>query len=285
MPSKSSRRKSSPGKSIRALNIISESDANLSTIKDAVGLLRKEISPIKVSIKKHFFSPSSGELDQMAADFVALRLTDPAKRDARAVDSFALRDFEKKILCGISRARGVPYEGTGLMKLYQKLPVDSCGQPSESCVVVTDRLIMTWSEDDLRYHARVGVFGFPCVISISGLVEAPARPREYYLAKQALGIRGIGASEQTLAEQFGGRYLEPDDERTKQVLRGYILQCLFYSYNLEPFCKNKNCMLFNAHWQEEMLHAQVESGKLCAKHQKLLLKIISGELADWIRSP
>jgi hypothetical protein len=254
----------------------------MSLVRDAIGLLNERIKPIRIKIQKECFSGESADLDDISNAFVRLRVIDPINRDARAIDSFALRDFEKRILCGISRARGVPYEGVGLMKLYQRLIGTIDTIPEEIHIVLTDRLIMTWSDDDLRFHARVAVFGFPSIISTSGMIEAPARPREYYLAKQALAIQGVADFESILATQFEGRYLELDDDRTKQVLRGYLLQCLFYAYNIEPFCKDENCVLFNAHWQEEMIHAQVESGKLCAKHEALLEKIISGLPVKWL---
>ena len=254
----------------------------MSLANDAAGLLKERINPIKIKVQKEHFSGESIDLDEASSAFVKLRIIDPTNRDARAIDSFALRDFEKRILHGISRARGVPYEGVGLMKLYQRLIGTIHAIPEEVIIVLTDRLIMTWSDDDLRFHARVAVFGFPSIISTSGIIEAPARPREYYLAKQALSIQGVSGIEPILAKQFEGRYLEPDDDRTKQILRGYLLQCLFYAYNIEPFCKDKDCALFNAHWQEEMIHAQVESGKLCAKHQALLDKIKDGLPVKWL---
>jgi len=244
-------------------------------------MLKERIKPIRVTIQKECLFGELTDLDDVLSAFVSLRVVDPADCDARAIDSFALRDFEKRVLCGISRARGVPYEGIGLMKLYQRLIGTIRAVPEEVVIVLTDRLIMTWSDDDLRFHARVAVFGFPSIISTSGMVEAPARPREYYLAKQALGIKGVGNFEHVLARQFEGRYLEPDDDRTKQVLRGYLLQCLFYAYNFEPFCENKNCALFNAHWQEEMIHAQVESGRLCASHAKQLRKMVGEASVAW----
>ncbi len=281
MPSKSSRRKSSHGKPIHSLSVICEGPANVPLAKDAANLLKERINPIKLKIQKEPFPRESVDLDAVSEAFVKLRITDPGNRDARAIDSFALRDFEKRVLNGISRARGVPYEGVGLMKLYQRLIPATSAVPEEVPIVLTDRLIMTWSDDDLRFHARVAVFGFPSIISTSGIVEAPARPREYYLAKQALSIQGVGGIESILAKQFEGKYLEPDDDRTKEILRGYLLQCLFYAHDVEPFCKDKDCALFNAHRQGEMIHAQVESGKLCSKHETLLDKIRSGLPIKW----
>jgi hypothetical protein len=279
LPSKSSRRNPSDAGRIKSLRIVCESSANLKSITSAVGLLKDWTGPMKISVQKNLLSKKMASEDDAASAFVALRLIDAGKRDERAVDSFMLRDFEKRAMSGTSRARGVPYEGVGLMKLYQRL-LPSCAA-DDARIVITDRLIMTWSEDDLRYHARVVVFGFPSVISMSGIVEAPARPREYYFARQALDPHGAGAADELLSEQFSGRYVETDDERMDKILRGYILQCLFYSSTLDPFCKSEDCMLFNAHWQEEMIRAQVGSGRLCEKHKKSLGRIIAGEPASW----
>ena len=273
MPSKSSRRSPSDIRRIGSLRIICESPANLRAVKSAVSLLKDWTGPMKISVQKATFSKGKIDAEEIAGAFVSLRLIDAKKRDERTAYSFALRDFEKRAMSGASRARGVPYEGVGLMKLYQKLLPSRA--EDEACIVVTDRLTMTWSEDDLRYHARVVVFGFPSTISLSGMVEAPARPREYYLARQALDPHGAGAADEMLSRQFAGRYLEADDERTDKVLRGYILQCLFYSSTLDPFCNSKDCMLYNAHWQSEMIHAQIEYGKLCEKHRRTLSVIMS----------
>ena len=280
MPSKSSRRSPSEDRRKRSLRVICESPANLKCAKGAVSLLKEHTGSFRITVQKDAFS-GIGTDDEVASALVSLRLTDAGRREERAIDSFALRDFEKRVLSGTSRARGVPYEGVGLMKLYQRILPGHPSNPDEICVVITDRLAMTWSEDDLRYHARVAVFGFPSVVSMSGLVEAPARPREYYLAKQVLDPSGAGAADEVLAAQFAGRFLEAEDERTEKVLCGYLLQCIFYACTLRPFCGNMDCVLFNAHWQEEMIRAQVTSGKLCERHRRSLERIISGEPASW----
>ena len=265
MPSKSSRR--SDARIPRRAIVHSESAHNLPIIKESISLLDKIAKAMEFQIKPF---PRKKISDSNCSTLLQSRLTDPNDRDARAIETFALRDFERRVLTGDARARGVPYEASGLMRFYRDFIIGADEAWPALHVVVTDRLLMSWSEDNLRYHARVVALGIPSVISMSGLVEAPARPREYYLERQA--ISAVGATDVSLRRRFAGRFLEFDDDRTALVLRGYLIQCLFYAMTGKPFCDVRDCMLFNAHWQEEMLRAQIESGKLCERHRKVLAK-------------
>jgi hypothetical protein len=71
------------------------------------------------------------------------------------------------------------------------------------------------------------------------------------------------------------KWLRPDDPRTTEVLKGYLAQAIFYYMTGEPFCEERECRLFNAHWQEDLLHAQLDGGSdLCAKHERMLAEIL-----------
>lgn len=248
----------------------SESARNMDIVKESISHIDNLVHGIDFEVERF---PRKKISDNVLSTLIGLRLIDPNKRDARAFDSFALRDFERRVLTGEATARGVPYEANGLMRFYREFLNGANEIFPATHVIVSDRLLMSWSEDDSRYHARTVLLGVPSIISMSGLVEAPARPREYYLEKQALGV--FGGTDASLKSRFAGKYLEFDDERTPIVLRGYLLQCLFYAMTGEAFCDDHDCMLFNAHWQEEMLHAQIESGKLCNRHQKMLARHLS----------
>ncbi|HEY4705069.1 MAG TPA: DUF6775 family putative metallopeptidase, partial [Thermoplasmata archaeon] len=39
------------------------------------------------------------------------------------------------------------------------------------------------------------------------------------------------------------------------------------------FCEDPDCRLFNAHWQAELIRAQVESGRLCARHRAVAARV------------
>jgi hypothetical protein len=53
------------------------------------------------------------------------------------------------------------------------------------------------------------------------------------------------------------------------VLKGYVLQAVFYQATGEAFCDDPDCRLFNAHWQEEVLRAQRDVPyDLCPRHAR-----------------
>lgn len=135
-------------------------------------------------------------------------------------------------------------------------------------LVFTTRLTCTFDYNDHRYHGRAVICSNPSIISITGLIEAPAKPREYYLRLQEKYFQGLNID--AIKDEFRGRFLEYHDKNLALVVRGYAMQTVFYYITGQAFCESKDCMLYNAHWQEDLLHSQIESGVLCEQHEKLL---------------
>jgi hypothetical protein len=134
-------------------------------------------------------------------------------------------------------------------------------------IIFTNLLTCTFSEKDWRYHGRAVVCGTPSIVSIPGIVEAPAKPRVFYLAQ--LGRQLDVAS---LKKRFAGRFIDYGDDRMSATCSLYALQALFFFVtDGEPFCDDKNCMLFNPHWQEELI-LMIENGKLCSRHRQVANK-------------
>jgi hypothetical protein len=137
-------------------------------------------------------------------------------------------------------------------------------------VALTNQLFATWNPDDVRFHARTSIYGIPSIISTRGLVEAPARSRHYYLSRQ------MGFPNEVLEEKLRDQFLTHEDPRTTEVIKGYIMQALFYHVIAEPFCADPCCRLYNAHWQHELIHAQLESTyEFCPEHQSVLDRLRS----------
>ncbi|MDI6823139.1 MAG: hypothetical protein QME87_02030 [Bacillota bacterium] len=176
-------------------------------------------------------------------------------------------EYELRRLVDVGlRAWGILYDGLAVMRLAaSQIPPDERTWDNLH-VIFTNQLLGTWDANGGRWHARTAVFGFPCLVSTTGLAVAPARSPAWHLLKQVLG---------TDPAQCGfpadGSYLEVDDLRLGEVAKGMALQCLFYHLTGDPFCRDPGCRLYNAHRQSELLYAQLRPGAgLCAHHHRML---------------
>ncbi len=209
----------------------------------------------------------------LAERIARLRVKDVDSPLGEARPVHAEVEFERRRLTNGDRGPfGVLYDGFGYQQLLREhLPRDGV-RLSRVHIAFTNRLLGTWNEDDLRYHLRAVILGMPAIISTSGLVEAPAKPREFYLARQQLGVAARSElAHALLKEQFEGQFLDHDDARLTEVCKGYAMQAVMYQLTGEAFCEDPECRLFNAHWQAELLHAQLEAEReYCPRHEAAL---------------
>ncbi len=160
------------------------------------------------------------------------------------------------------------YDGFELQRLVSGLvPQDEIALDMLS-VVFTTRLTCTYDFGDYRYHGRALIGANPAIISTTGIIEAPAKPREYYLDLMQSMRHGLNI--EALKKKYAGTYLERHDDRLPRIVQGYLLQAAFYHITGEPFCDDAACRLFNAHWQADLIRSQIQSGRLCPRHQGIL---------------
>ena len=156
------------------------------------------------------------------------------------------------------------YDGFELQKILRYL-----NENNEALhIILTNRLTCTFDENDKRYHARAVICANPSIISITGIIEAPAKPKEYYFETMKLRTQGLDIK--AAKEKYKGKFLEYNDKRLTKVLEGYLLQIIFYNITGESFCEEIECRLNNAHWQKDLLFSQLEKSKLCKKHNAIL---------------
>lgn len=180
---------------------------------------------------------------------------------------YAEVEFEKRRILGRTSAFGIIYDGFRLRRILREV-VPRSG-PEYATIIFTNRLFATWDDGDRRYHLRTSIYGVPSLISTTGLIEAPARPRAYYLLKQ--GYERLGRDLTELKNRLGFDFIDYKDKRMTEVAKGYVMQAVFYSLTGDPFCEDRGCRLCNAHWQEELLFAQLTSEyELCVRHERIL---------------
>ncbi len=262
------------------------STSNLS-LEELGDYLKYKLSNIDIQLRDEFFTyhlrlehtkVNSDERDiqsetvsKLALNLVNTKirdLNDPKKTISPLSGEIS---FEERLLREPSKSVfGIFYDGYRLHDVFQEsLPESELAQ-SICHIIFTPRLFGTFDENDRRYHARVILCGYPSIISTTGIVDAPAKPKEYYKIKHGLLRQNLATVEDFIPKELKKKYLKYDDQKLTEVLKGYVMQVIFYHLVGEPFCKEPGCRLYNAHWQEELLQAQLTDPEFCSQHEKFL---------------
>lgn len=266
---------------LRAVDIYRAENADSVDLSTAQDYLKSYFPTVVVSIRPRALGLIKGtRTDEFSRLLALARVKDPSKLDQPFQPMYGEIEYERRLIEEDARAGGVVYDGRKLSGVFAELiprrDLSSCS------MVVTDRLISTFSRDDLRHHLRTAVFGFPSIISVPGIVEAPARPREYYILRQQLEAEGAGESAiAELKRSLKERFIDFEDPRIPDVMRGLVLQCAMFHLTLRPFCSNKGCMLYNSHWQEELIASEVTGQTLCRRHAKEIKELGRNPAMRW----
>ena len=160
------------------------------------------------------------------------------------------------------------YDGFEFHKVVSSLIPKEESNLDNFHLIFTNKLTCTFDDSDYRYHGRALIGANPSIISTTGIIEAPAKPRQYYIDMMA--NYGMGLNIDSIKEKYKGQYLEYHDSRLDKIIQGYAMQAIFYHITGESFCEFLDCRLYNAHWQADLLYSQLEFGKLCPRHQKII---------------
>ncbi|WP_049923028.1 DUF7001 family protein [Halopiger djelfimassiliensis] len=220
-----------------------------------------------VSVRDRFLEEH--RTDDLAERFAEARVTSPYERDTGNTMLGTIR-YEERALENPDREGGVLYDGGQIQRtLNSALPADERGLETLH-VAVLDRAIGTWGAHDGRWHKRVNVLGQPALISVPGLYEAPAKPEVYYKEKQRHALlSGDAPPREVLENQVDGEFLVENDPRTTDALKGYVLQAYHYLQRGEAFCDREGCRLYNAHYHEGLIDAQLRDPEFCSEHARL----------------
>ena len=169
------------------------------------------------------------------------------------------------------------YDGFRMQRLFETMINEDESNTDHVHIVFEDRLVCTFSDEDWRYHARTILGGSPSIISTTGIIEAPAKPREWYIKQLQVAANDIGGdgdeNNSNSSSSEKEKYLDYGDYRINFAAVGYALQALFFFITEgNPFCNDINCRLYNAHWQGELIYSQIQSKRLCNEHAKMLHK-------------
>jgi hypothetical protein len=160
-------------------------------------------------------------------------------------------------------------DGFYLQRIYSRIMDKNEMQLDHLHLIFEDNLVCTYDENDKRYHARPIICGSPSIISISSIIEGPAKPKGYYFKQMLKDLLSMSSKE--IEEEFADNFVKYDDPRLIHVATGYAIQAIFFFLtNGNPFCSQYPCRLFNSHWQEELIYTQVINPILCKEHLRIL---------------
>jgi len=225
-------------------------------------------SGISTEVRQSFFQHFSVQ-EKIFQQLAACRVFNPYVPFEKHTPTAEEITFEKQLEATTRSSNNIIlYDGFELQNIFRDIIPNSELASDEFHIIFTTRLTCSYDYDDYRYHGRAVICSNPSIISTTGMIEAPAKPRDYYLRLHEKISQGLNLD--IIKQEFRGKFLEYHDERLRLIVRGYALQAIFYHLTGIPFCESKECILHNAHWQEELLHAQIEIGRLCDQHQSIL---------------
>ena len=235
----------------------------------------EETIGVQVEVRKNFFEHFKSDKNT-AYELASFRIFNPYSSFERHKPTEEEINFEEESFTNSSISNNIIlYDGFELQNFLEKIIPQEESSEDKFHLVFTARLTCTYDYEDYRYHGRAVICSNPSIISTTGIIEAPAKPRAYYISMYQNMSQGLNLG--ALKEQFKGKFLEYHDKNLSRVVRGYALQAIFYYLTTEPFCDSKDCILNNAHWQEDLIHSQIELGKFCNTHQKILESIRNPE--------
>lgn len=226
-----------------------------------------ELFPVQIEIRKNFSEYSDDEVFEKIA---STRIFDLKKSFKKYNPSIKEIQAEKECKDTTKYKEMILYDGFEFQKILSNIIPKDENKLNILHIFFTNKLTCTFDENDFRYHARAIINSNPAIISTSGIVEAPAKPKQYYFDLMT-DFSQVKITE--IKKKYKGEFLEYNDSRLSQVIEGYLLQAIVYFETGDIFCDQKECRLFNAHWQKDLLHSQIENQTFCKKHQEIIKKI------------
>ncbi|MFQ5440559.1 MAG: DUF6775 family putative metallopeptidase [Nitrosopumilaceae archaeon] len=235
-----------------------------------IKLFLEEIFPVEVETRQNILHFSVKETAYKIAECKIFNLRKDFEKHTPTNEEVVFEELNIQDTSNIENI--VMYDGFKLHKVLTNLILEKENRENIFHVFFTNKLTCTFDCNDFRYHGRALIGANPALISTTGIIEAPAKPKEYYFDLMTNFTQGINVD--TIKKKYKGTYLEYHDPRLSKIVEGYLLQAIFYYETGEAFCEEQDCRLFNAHWQKDLLHSQLVKRELCERHQRVLERLI-----------
>jgi len=220
--------------------------------------------PVEIEMRGNFFQCSNDDFFEKIASTRIFDLKKQFKKYNPSVENIQIEKENKDMS---TREEMILYDGFEFQKTITEFIPMNEDKKDTLHIIFTNKLTCTFDENDFRYHARALIGSNPAIISTTGMIEAPAKPKQYYLD---LMTNFSEKRVEEIKKKYKGEFLEYHDSRISEITEGYLLQAIIYYETGEAFCEHKDCRLFNAHWQRDLFFSQLENKRFCKKHQEIL---------------
>ena len=224
----------------------------------------KETFSIEIEIRENIFQYMNENISKKIAGCRIFDLKKPFEKHVPLAEDIQL-EMENKDMS--EKEEMTLYDGFEFHSVITELIPINENKMNTLHIIFTNKLTCTFDENDFRYHARAIIGSNPAIISTTGIIEAPAKPRQYYLD---LMTNFSENKVEEIKKKYKGEFLEYHDLRISEITEGYLLQAIIYYETGEAFCIHKDCRLFNAHWQKDLFFSQLENKRFCKKHKEIL---------------
>ncbi len=227
----------------------------------------KETFSIEIEIRENIFQYMNENISKKIAGCRIFDLKKPFEKHVSLAEDIQL-EMENKDMS--EKEEMTLYDGFEFHSVITELIPINENKMNTLHIIFTNKLTCTFDENDFRYHARAIIGSNPTIISTTGIIEAPAKPRQYYLDLMTNFSKN---KVEEIKKKYKGEFLEYHDSRISEITEGYLLQAIIYYETGEAFCIHKDCRLFNAHWQKDLFFSQLENKRFCKKHEEILYKL------------
>ncbi len=224
----------------------------------------KETFSIEIEIRENIFQYMNENISKKIAGCRIFDLKKPFEKHVSLSEDIQL-EMENKDMS--EKEEMTLYDGFEFHSVITELIPINENKMNTLHIIFTNKLTCTFDENDFRYHARAIIGSNPTIISTTGIIEAPAKPRQYYLDLMTNFSKN---KVEEIKKKYKGEFLEYHDLRISEIAEGYLLQAIIYYETGEAFCIHKDCRLFNAHWQKDLFFSQLENKRFCKKHEEIL---------------
>ncbi len=227
-----------------------------------------------VVVRSDYLTHQLGRFTDAQRDTLVAELSEQLQ--GAEVDNL-VRPEERQMLPALppqERGLDVVYEAIALQTLLGLLLDPAEAKLSQLHIMFTANYLGGWRENESHLLLRAAVLGTPNIISTSGLVESLELPRQYHFMRQQLAVMGI---EESVDDAFADQTLGYGDPRLNEVVKGYLMQAVYYRLTGETGCMDPACRLHLAPTHRATMQTQVLGRPGLCEHHRHEFSIRGGE--------